>query len=336
MAAALIAGILWLPGPLRAQSQPPTSSSPPQLSAPLSSSELTSPSSSESSNVPPPPPTPPTLQTDLPDLQADTNPSVTIPDATGTPDAMGTPNREPIAGRRIVKQFDFNEHSDYNNPWRPIRADGFPADLHGRLDTQVGHAAPPSFRFDLNGGSIAYQYEGNDIAVRPNSDYLVSGWVKTSNLKQARAYMTAFFMDRKGILIDNTELTSELVGSDEFNTDWHPIQIQMTGDVPMARYLGIVLWVAQPSVWDKRPRNLRDIPREDIQGTAWFDDLSVFRLPRVALRSSSPGNIFVNHEPVVLLPEVTDPDGLNLTATLTVKSVDGTWVDERSIIAQPE
>ena len=257
-------------------------------------------------------------------------------DVASDPASGDPPVREPISGRRIIKHFDFDERPLNNLGtvplyWRPWRADGFPLYLEGAFDTNEGHHSPPSFRLDLDGGSIAYQYEGNDIAVRANSDYLVVAWVKTAGVKHARAYLTAYFLDRKGNRIPGTEQTTELAGGTGETTGWEPIQVGLTGNVPDARYMGLSVWLVQPRVWDPRPPGPRAIENEDVRATAWFDDITVYRLPRISLTSSSPGNVFPEPAPVVLRPEITDPDGLNLTARLTVTAVDGSFHDERPV-----
>src|ERR1051325_9588130 len=70
-------------------------------------------------------------------------------------------DRPAIAGRRIVKHFDFNEGPLGNFGslpmlWQRHAGLGFPAYLEGKFDPAVGHAASPSFRLDLDGASIAY------------------------------------------------------------------------------------------------------------------------------------------------------------------------------------
>lgn len=257
----------------------------------------------------------------------------TVPGQSTQPAGAG---HEPISGRRIVKHFDFDERPWGNigtvpSSWRPHRAVGFPIFLEGRFEEQVGHAAGPSFRLDLDGGSVAYTYEGNDIAVRSDSDYLIVAWLRTAGLDTARAYVTTYFLDRKGNPLPGTERRSPLVGGRVDAIDWQAITVAMHGDVQDARYIGLTLWLTQQSVWDNRPRLLRAIERENVKGTAWFDDVTVYRLPRVALRSSSPGNVFAHRTPVQLWPDVTDPDGLKLTARLVVRSADGEVVDDRAV-----
>ncbi len=264
------------------------------------------------------------------------------PDTAGAtrPAGLDHPTSRPaIAGRRIVKHFDFDERRFGNyDPlpmyWRRHGVEGFPSYLEGQFDKAVGHEAAPSFRLDLDGGSLAYHYEGRDISVRTNSDYLVVAQLKTHSLETARAYLTACYLDRKGAKIAGTERRSKLVGGADAPTDFSAISVGLPGNVPGARYVGMSLWLTQSSIWHSGPRPMRVVEREDIEATAWFDDITVYRLPRVALRSSRPGNVFTEAEPVELRTEVSDPDGLNLSAKLTIFSTDGEPVDERQVPIQ--
>ena len=244
-------------------------------------------------------------------------------------------DRPSIAGRRIVKHFDFNERplGNYESvpmSWRRHGGTGFPGFLEGRIDEKVGHAATPSFRLDLDGGSLGYHFEGRDISVRTNSDYLVVAWVKCRSLETARAYLTACYLDRKGVVIPGTQQRSELVGGRP-DIDWRPITVPLPGNIPGSRYIGLSLWLTQADVWNSEPPGLHETAHEDVKGSAWFDDITVFRLPRVTLSSSHPGNVFLDDEPVELQTEVNDPDGLSLTATLTITDVGGAKVATRAV-----
>jgi len=250
-------------------------------------------------------------------------------------DPSAVVDRTPISARRIVAHFDFDEQALGNDgsvprAWRPVRTDGFPAYLEGRFDESLGHSAPPSFRLDLDGGSVAYQYEGRDIGVRANSDYLVVAWVRTTGLETARAYMTACFLDRKGQKLPGTEVRSSLAGGSA-DDGWQALAIALHDPPENARYIGITLWLTQQAVWDSRPFPPHFIHREDIQATAWFDDVTVFRLPRVSLSTSNPGNVFGPAEPVEIRAEVADPDGLVLAASLQIESADGRFRENRPV-----
>ncbi|NLX13205.1 MAG: hypothetical protein GXY44_06055 [Phycisphaerales bacterium] len=250
---------------------------------------------------------------------------------------QGAPiDRPPIAGRRIVAHFDFNDRPPgFDNPfppsWRQHRAAGFPFYLEGRYDDQVGHEAPPSFRLQLDGGSLAYRYEERTIAVRTASDYVVSCWVRSEGLRNARAYITAYYMDRRGQRIEGTDRRSAMIGGSGELTDWQHIFVALPGNVPDSRYIGIVLWLAQSRIWQDGPAPLRSIVNEDVRATAWFDDITVYRLPRVALRTANPGQVFDEDERVELHTEISDPDGLNLVARLHVYSAEGHIILDRQV-----
>ncbi len=255
--------------------------------------------------------------------------------------------RPALADRRIVKHFDFNEEPLGNfepipMAWRPHAGVGFPVYLtntpEGAFDQEVGAiSGPPSFVLRLNGGSLAYHYaqridnKGMDIAVRTGSDYLVVAYVRTESLRAARTYMTAFLMDRQGKVLPDTEHRSRMIGGGGDVTEWQPITIALRNTDPEARYMGLSVWLVQPDVWNDAPRPLHAIEREDIRAVAWYDDITVYRLPRVSLRCPHPGHMFEGDEPITLETQVTDPDGLNLNATLHLEAEDGRYRASRNV-----
>ncbi len=268
-----------------------------------------------------------------------------VPDAWAaaatSPSSTSDIERPSIIGRRIVRHFDFSEEPLGNFEsvpmfWRRLAADGFPPYLEGRFDAQVGRSAVPSFRLDLDGGSIAYRYEGRDISVRSDSDYLVVAWVRTQGLDSARAYLTAVYLDRRGDEIPGTVQRSRLVGGTPGADAWQPISVGLPGGVAHARYIGTTLWLTQAKEHDRSARPVTRIEFEDVRGSAWFDDLTVFRLPRVQLRPAVEGNLFVDPEPVELLAEVHDPDGLRLEAMLRVRDMEGRLVVETPVEVLPQ
>ncbi len=249
-------------------------------------------------------------------------------------------DRPPLAYRRIVKGFDFDErrfgnYADLPLSWERHNAAGFPPFLEGRFDRDAGRTAPPSFLLELDGGSVAFHYKGQDIAVRPNCDYLLVIWVKTEGLKTSRAYATTSFLDRKGSEILGTRRRTELAGGRGAETPWQPLTLQLRCDHPDARYLGLSLWLAQDQEWNTAPKRVRSIEREDVKAKAWFDDIIVYRMPRASLATAQPGGVYGRSDPLELRVELTDPDGLNLKGQLTVRDADGKTVCEREVKAKP-
>jgi hypothetical protein len=224
---------------------------------------------------------------------------------------------------RLVKLFDFNEEplGNYDSQpmhWQRHRAVGFPHYLSAGFDRNIGDPAAPCFRLDLNGGSIAYHYRTRSIEVAKNSDYVIFCTIRTEKLRRARAYVSAAMMNRVGEIIPDTEVFSRTVGDEAEQGRWQRIQLQLLG-ARDARFITLSLWLTQPGITaGYRPANEPRNQIDDIHGSAWFDDLRVYRLPRVRLETGIPGNVFDDPTPVKLRVLVCDTDGTGLSATLTV------------------
>jgi len=101
-------------------------------------------------------------------------------------------------------------------------------------------------------------------------------------------------------------------------------------DDPTARLLGLTLWITQESVWSPGPHTPRTFSPVDVAAVAWFDDLEVRRLPRVALEAAGDAPLFVEGRLADLLLTVEDADGFNLSAELTVHDA-----NRRLVFRQP-
>ncbi|MFQ6048276.1 MAG: hypothetical protein ACE5K7_02805, partial [Phycisphaerae bacterium] len=119
--------------------------------------------------------------------------------------------------------------------WLAYRAPGFPHFLEGRFDMQVGHEAAPSFMLALQGRSLAYYYQWRDIPAKPGSDYLIVGWVKPDRLDYARAYISAYFLDRQGRKLPHSERFSQMVGGPGQPATWQKLVVDLPGQFDRAR-----------------------------------------------------------------------------------------------------
>lgn len=237
---------------------------------------------------------------------------------------------------RVVKRFDFDERKLGNferTPmnWRQLSGPGFPRFLEPRLDGEVGHDAPPSFRLALQGGSLACRYLAKDIPVHPDSDYRISVWVRTSKVIHSEAYISAFFLDHALQRIDASSVRSEPVRDASEKGAWREVSVLLPGGYAKARWIGLSCQLEQPIeglhyLDDPRPIEARD-PLAD----AWFDDITVTRLPRVMLRMEALGNVFAAHEPVISLVRVADVDGRGLSASLEVRDAEGRTYGSQTI-----
>ena len=241
--------------------------------------------------------------------------------------------------RRTIHHFDFNERKDGNFEalpmhWRKLGGEGFPSFARGAFDPIVGRTAPPSFYLGADGRNAAYWYQGPATTVPPNSEHLVIGYIRPDRLVGARAGLSAYYLDRQRLPVSGTQVFSRLVGGDPDDERWHQVEIRLPAAPPAAQTIGLTAWVVQASVWDPRTRPHRHIELPDLEGGAWFDDVTTYRMPSARLAIDAPGHIFVPpHEPTLQVT-VAEVDAVGLKASLEVRSASGDIVHQTAIPVQ--
>lgn len=78
--------------------------------------------------------------------------------------------------------------------------------------------------------------------------------------------------------------------ADGRDNQWQPFQVRLKGTSPEAAKLQVTLSLVQPEVWQD-PCQLH-VYSQDITGSVFWDDLRIYRLPRVRIRTDLPGNVF--------------------------------------------
>ena len=241
---------------------------------------------------------------------------------------------QPADVTRVLRTFDFEERR-LGNPeelpmhWLKVQGPGFPHYVNGRLTTDRAHDGKYSFRFDLNGGSLAYRYAPGQIAVQTGAHYRVEGWCQTTALKHARGRISAWFTDLDGHQI-GPEHHSQVYAATTADEPWKALSIDLTADDPKAAYLVLELGLLQPEQYAVSSLGKRALFNQDIYGSAWFDDVRVSQVPSVDLVSDKPGNIFRRNEALRLHVIVSDRFTEDLSAQLVVTDCDGNTVYQRS------
>lgn len=293
-----------------------------------------------------------------PASQPATQASTTAP-ATTAPAQAATPSSP---GSRIVHNFDFEETKLNNYEsipmfWRKVVGRGYPAYAAGAFDHTIFRPDPEdakartSFRLDIDSGSAAFRYLApfpNAIHVNPNADYYVIGYVKTTPLQFARAEIRAWFADENGALIPGTEIHSdryasstEPSGTDASSAEWHLLRLFVPGPHPntpeaAAKTMVLQLGLLQPqqlsgegTATNENPLGSFALYRQDIKGSAWFDDVVVLQLPRISLEvpPAVVANTFEPDQPIDLDLTVADlanrPNAPSLGVSLKITDPDG-------------
>lgn len=237
------------------------------------------------------------------------------------PDHAARPFAAAAVSTRTVKSFDFDEEPLGNfepTPmnWKPIAARGFPPFQRALLDKQVGRAAAPSMRLSITVGSSGVLYSASDIPVAAGCDYRIRAWIRTDHLSRAAATIRATLFDSSGSPIPGSSRDSSPLRSADSSDDWRRVEIIVPNDAPGARFIQLAALVTQPETPSTSVR------LEDTYAGAWFDDIEVDRLPRVAF-IAQPGDEILQSASPELRVSIHDTDTTDLAASITIADAVG-------------
>jgi len=226
--------------------------------------------------------------------------------------------------RRLVHAFHFEEaeQAPVQMPpgfFRYIATDlGFPPYGTTHLSNANAAAGHWSFEFSLDTGSLAARVPTTVIPVLPLADYTITAMVCTEGLVESRARVVAWFNDANGNAIDDSRVQTDPIAT---GGRWQSVTIPMAGQYPDAVDLSIELQLVQP----RHFRNLISSAEpkiEDVAGKAWFDDVSVWQVPRIELTTSSLANVITPPDDAVLSLLVRDLTSESLSGHLEIVDVD--------------
>lgn len=247
----------------------------------------------------------------------------------------------PAGSGRVVQFFDFEEQefnpdpvprywvrSQHAPPYR--ERPGYPSWNRAAFDKSVAFSGTTSVMLPTRGGSTSLRLVPNLISIFADADYLVSAKVKTTNLKHARAFLSARLLTQQGLVVMGSQTRSEPIISVD---GWTTVEITIPARSADAATLQIELDLLQPKQAMGLPGVL-SVPEEDLTGSAWFDDVGVFQLPRILI---SPRDA----DPVVVAPAkpsfvgiIRDLTGEALSVKLTLTNDKGQVIatDQRVLI----
>lgn len=239
----------------------------------------------------------------------------------------------------MVRHFDFEEaeQSPFEMPINFYRyggddgaaARGFPPFGSMRLTNKVAYSGNWSFEFALDGGSLAARVPTAVLPAVPLADYAVTTRVRTQGLNRSRARLVAWLHDKQGNIIEQSRVASSLIMT---HGEWEAHTIEVRGEYEHAADLVIELQLLQPRQF--ATSNGGDaLLLDDVGARAWFDDVTVWHLPRIEISTAHPGNVMtVNGETQTPSLEVLVRDlaHADLFARLRIFDVRGDVVhDER-------
>lgn len=255
--------------------------------------------------------------------------------------------------RRLVRRFDFEEMVDGRKVGRyeklPVHwyVMGRETGIEDAVFTQVpmhrrfihgtqrhswGDAAYDatepfggqfSLRLTLNGGSVGAFLQVGAMPAIPGSDYALIAAVRTTQMEHARARLAACFVDGAGRMIEASRIYSPpLLTQDR----WQQIVVRLRGDFEEANWISIQVELNQPTPVADVPLGQRQVIYQQVHGSAWFDDISVWQVPRLRIATQSSVNLVRWPQRPELSVEVRDFSGNRLTAQVDVSDHEGRTV----------
>ncbi|MCK4872238.1 MAG: hypothetical protein KAS72_05900 [Phycisphaerales bacterium] len=233
--------------------------------------------------------------------------------------------------RREVRLFDFDSERDWNLdpvPHRWIRIDswdGFPAYNKAAFDDSAAMSGSWSVKLPTRGGSTGLRLPGGIIPAIPGSDYVIAAWVRTIGLTHARARLSAVFHDIHDQPIESSRVTTELIDTAGL---WEQRYVKLHGEQQDVAWLTIELTLLQPSEYAARPPHEHEARLEDVNAAAWFDDIAIYKAPRLRMWTNSTTNVIVAPERPIIRMLVNDMASEKLSGKLTVYDLAGDQVDQ--------
>lgn len=258
--------------------------------------------------------------------------------------------RDAPLATRLVRFYDFEETDDAGlkigrslsdaPEWYPIGRDPqesdpaflrqplheqlrqrrhYPAFGEVRMDDRAARSGEYALYLGLRGGNVGAFVEVGAVPAVPGSDYQVSASVRTDQLRNDGAFVSAYYIDARG-----RRIAGSVNRRGPIKTDgrWQTVAVSLPGDVPAAAWIGIELEVLQPTPKTDHPLGAEQVVLPDIRGGAWFDDIAVWQLPNVRVGTQSPVNIIRAPDQPELSVAVRDLSGRRLVSEATIYGAD--------------
>jgi hypothetical protein len=248
---------------------------------------------------------------------------------------------------RIIARFDFEEaeREPYELPIHFYRVlsvmpgpdhlpnpPGFPTFGGMRLVREHATSGHWSFRFDLDGASMAARIPTGVCPVLPDTDYLITTQVRTEGLTHARVRLRAWLHDETGGVIAASIAESPLVIS---NGAWEELAVVIRGQHLSGADLIVELQVLQPAEYDVATQSEVLPAYKDVRGRVWFDDVVIRNRPRISMTSPNPAHVFCADETPTLIVDVHDVTREHVRADLTISDMDDNEIWSTTISTLP-
>ena len=259
----------------------------------------------------------------------------------------------PAEDRRLLRCYDFEEtiNGRYVGEFERLPMDWYAigrtagvgdvnftrVPLHKQLVETPGYASWTQVRYDdrhsssgcyslylgLDGGSAGAFLRVGSLPAVPGSDYVITAAVRTTPLRHASVRLSASFVDGEGRRVPDSMVTSEPLRSME---RWRRPVLALSGDHPRAAWIALQVELVQDAHHADAIDEKSQIVYTQVRGGAWVDDITIWQVPRAAVRTQSPVNIVRAPQRPQLTTHIRDLSGQTVSVRLDVHDYAGTLV----------
>lgn len=229
--------------------------------------------------------------------------------------------------RREVERFDFDEP---DNPlpipqyWVRISDDGFPLwnTVEFNPTPRAGRAPDTNartYRMRSIGGDVGIRLVPGIVPVLPETDYILGVNVRTEGVTRAGARLRAYLLAEDGRILPGSLVETEPVRT---GGQWSEVSLHLPGRSPEAAWIGVELLIEQPEPVRGEPTLDPNRLVEDLNAAAEFDELVIWRMPRVEV-AVEPGRVSVGGASPRIAVDISDVSTSDLSAHLEVRDLSG-------------
>lgn len=252
---------------------------------------------------------------------------------------------------RLVRFFDFEEPNNSEMMPRDWYAIGRPEDtaepsfrmmpVHRELIDRGGYPAfnPVGFNkpqreegnhylhLRADSGSVGAFAAMGSIVALPATDYLITARIRTTKLRHARARLSAGFVNQKGEWLEDGKVIGPDIGT---ALEWETVQLHMRGTSGDAAWLVVWVELLQPRERHGGTRpDEHTVLLQDIEAEAWIDDIAIWQIPRIILRTQSPVNIVRAPQKPIIRTDIRDHADQEAYAQIRIYDEHRRLVDEQ-------
>ncbi len=241
----------------------------------------------------------------------------------------------PQGSGRLIQAWDFEDRTlrpepvpmhwfrVVHDPERGVHRPGFPKFNLAVLDDAHAREGVWSLKLPTRGGSTAVALARGVTAVIPESDLLLTAWLRTEDLQHAHARVVARLLDDRLEPLAGGRFATD---PERSNGRWSFLRLSIPAHDDAA-WIQVELQLLQPDQLADGPPATGELVLEDVHGAAWFDDLRLYQAPRLLIHTRSEANLDVAPDTPTISLSVRDLAGERLTASIAVLAWDGALVD---------